>query len=74
MKKNREKKQKEKEKKVTETVKAGSIPSKIAPSVVDRKHLHNYRVIQRNLVYVIGVPGNFSSEDLLRKAEYFGQV
>ena len=40
---------------------------------MDRRHLHNYRVIQRNLVYIIGVPGNISTEDTLRKAEYFGQ-
>ncbi len=35
--------------------------------------MHNYRVVQRNLVYVIGFPVAFSSEDVLKKAEYFGQ-
>ena len=35
--------------------------------------MHNYRVVQRNLVYVIGLPAVLSSEELLRKAEYFGQ-
>ena len=27
--------------------------------IVDRRLLHNYRVVQRNLVYVIGIPGNY---------------
>ena len=40
---------------------------------MDRKHLHNYRVVQRNLVYIIGVPASIASEETLRKAEYFGQ-
>lgn len=44
---------------------------KVAP--IDRRHLHNYRVVQRNLVYVIGVPGSISSEEILKRAEYFGQ-
>jgi hypothetical protein len=42
-------------------------------AVVDRRHLHNYRVVQRNLVYVIGVPAAFASEETLRKGEYLGQ-
>jgi len=42
-------------------------------AIVDRRHLHNFRVVQRNLVYVIGVPIAFANEDLLRKPEYFGQ-
>lgn len=42
-------------------------------SLLDRKNLHNFRVVQRNLVYVIGLPLSASNEDLLRKAEYFGQ-
>jgi CCR4-NOT transcription complex subunit 4 len=29
--------------------------------------------VQRNLVYVIGLPLSAANEDLLRKAEYFGQ-
>lgn len=40
---------------------------------IDRKHLHNYRVVQRNLVYIIGIPGSIASEETLRKPEYFGQ-
>ena len=42
-------------------------------SNVDRKHLHNYRVVQRNLVYVIGMPSNTAGEEIIRKPEYFGQ-
>ena len=70
--KNRERKLKEKaEKKV---VTDRPIPTKpVIASIADRRHLHNYRVVQRNLVYVIGLPAVLSSEELLRKAEYFGQ-
>jgi hypothetical protein len=38
-----------------------------------RKHLSNVRVIQRNLVYVIGLPLNCAKEETLRRYEYFGQ-
>lgn len=41
--------------------------------MVDRKHLHNYRVVQRNLVYVIGMPASTATEEILRRPEYFGQ-
>ena len=44
-----------------------------AVSLADRRHLHNYRVIQRNLVYVIGIPVSASTEEILRRPEYFGQ-
>lgn len=44
-----------------------------ASTVMDRKHLHNYRVVQRNLVYVIGVPAAYASEENLRRPEFFGQ-
>ncbi|KAM0679599.1 hypothetical protein GINT2_002229 [Glugoides intestinalis] len=33
----------------------------------------NMRVIQRNLVYVIGIPQRYADEDTLRKTEFFGQ-
>lgn len=42
----------------------------------DKKHLANVRVIQKNLVYVIGLNPNIPSEDLqqmLRRDEFFGQ-
>ncbi|KAG9453274.1 hypothetical protein H6P81_006178 [Aristolochia fimbriata] len=38
-----------------------------------RKHLSTVRVIQRNLVYVIGIPANLADEDMLERKEYFGQ-
>ncbi|KAJ2779061.1 transcriptional repressor general negative regulator of transcription subunit 4 [Coemansia interrupta] len=38
-----------------------------------RRHLANVRVVQKNLVYVIGLPSNLSSEDILRSHDYFGQ-
>ncbi|XP_057781705.1 uncharacterized protein LOC131000003 [Salvia miltiorrhiza] len=38
-----------------------------------RKQLASVRVIQRNLVYVVGLPLNLADEDLLQSREYFGQ-
>ncbi|XP_012570308.1 uncharacterized protein [Cicer arietinum] len=38
-----------------------------------RKHLTDVRVIQRNLVYIIGLPLNLADEDLLQRREYFGR-
>ncbi|KAG6415435.1 hypothetical protein SASPL_122846 [Salvia splendens] len=38
-----------------------------------RKQLGSVRVIQRNLVYVVGLPLNFADDDLLQRREYFGQ-
>uniref|UniRef100_A0A1D1XGE8 CCR4-NOT transcription complex subunit 4 n=1 Tax=Anthurium amnicola TaxID=1678845 RepID=A0A1D1XGE8_9ARAE len=42
-------------------------------SVEARKHLNSVRVIQRNLVYIIGLPSNLADETLLERREYFGQ-
>jgi hypothetical protein len=54
--KTRERKLKEKqERKTVER------PSK---QIVDKRQLHNYRVVQRNLVYVIGVPASIASEEV----------
>ncbi|KAL3653091.1 hypothetical protein CASFOL_002772 [Castilleja foliolosa] len=36
-----------------------------------RKQLESVRVIQRNLVYVVGLPLDFADEDLLQHNEYF---
>lgn len=33
----------------------------------------NVRVIQRNLVYVVGLSMNLCREDVLRKQDFFGQ-
>jgi CCR4-NOT transcription complex subunit 4 len=38
-----------------------------------RKQLSSVRVIQRNLVYIVGLPLNLADEDLLQNREYFGQ-
>ena len=42
-------------------------------SVASRRHLASVRVIQRNLVYVIGLPLPITREETLRRHEYFGQ-
>lgn len=39
----------------------------------ERKNLMNIRVVQRNLVYVIGLPAHFAAEDKLKRVECFGQ-
>ena len=41
--------------------------------VIERRNLHHYRVVQRNLVYVIGLPQNLCTEEILKRGEYFGQ-
>ncbi|KAK6162615.1 hypothetical protein DH2020_002456 [Rehmannia glutinosa] len=38
-----------------------------------RKQLASVRVIQWNLVYVVGLPLSLAEEDLLQRREYFGQ-
>ncbi|XP_077239563.1 uncharacterized protein LOC143880435 isoform X2 [Tasmannia lanceolata] len=38
-----------------------------------RKHLSDFRVIQRNLVYIIGIPISLADEEALARKEYFGQ-
>ncbi|XP_012571318.1 uncharacterized protein [Cicer arietinum] len=38
-----------------------------------RKQLSSVRVIQRNLVYIVGLPLNLADEDFLQHREYFGQ-
>ncbi|KAJ8535553.1 hypothetical protein K7X08_023273 [Anisodus acutangulus] len=38
-----------------------------------RKQLSNVRVVQRNLVYIMGLPLSLADEDLLQRKEYFSQ-
>ncbi|PWA60987.1 Nucleotide-binding, alpha-beta plait [Artemisia annua] len=38
-----------------------------------RKQLSSVRVIQRNLVYIVGLPLTLADEDLLQRKEYFGR-
>ncbi|XP_065857521.1 uncharacterized protein [Euphorbia lathyris] len=47
---------------------------KVKPKLSEgRMHLTNVRVIQRNLVYIIGLPLNLADEALLQRREFFGQ-
>ncbi|XP_027364959.1 uncharacterized protein LOC113872007 isoform X2 [Abrus precatorius] len=47
---------------------------KLKPKSSDgRKHLSDVRVIQRNLVYIIGLPLNLADEELLQRRDYFGR-
>ncbi|XP_044505574.1 uncharacterized protein LOC123225578 isoform X1 [Mangifera indica] len=47
--------------------------SKIKTSEGKKQQLSSVRVIQRNLVYIVGLPVNLGDEDLLQRREYFGQ-
>lgn len=38
-----------------------------------RKHLSAYRVLQRNLVYVVGLSQRMADADLLKKTDFFGK-
>ena len=40
---------------------------------VDRASFQDVRVLQRNLLYVVGLPPSISKEETLRKKEYFGR-
>ncbi|KAF8051702.1 hypothetical protein N665_1682s0007 [Sinapis alba] len=46
--------------------------SKLKPSE-GRKQLANVRVVQRNLVYIVGLPLDLADEDILQRKEYFSQ-
>ncbi|OHS94391.1 hypothetical protein TRFO_39421 [Tritrichomonas foetus] len=50
-----------------------SSSSRSRQPLAERAHLSHYRVIQRELVYVIGIPIDIANEELLNKYEYFGQ-
>jgi len=52
----------------------GSLKSKARkPPSKSREHLKNVRVIQRNLVYVIGLAAKCANETVLRQHRFFGQ-
>ncbi|CAJ0574815.1 unnamed protein product, partial [Mesorhabditis spiculigera] len=38
-----------------------------------RKHLSNYRVLQKNLLYVVGLSPRVADPEILKKSEYFGR-
>lgn len=63
----RTKQRKQKEKSERRTAAQAKHPT------VNRKSLQNVRVMQRNLVYVIGLPVHFAEEEILRSHECFGQ-
>ncbi|XP_055634687.1 uncharacterized protein DDB_G0283357 isoform X2 [Toxorhynchites rutilus septentrionalis] len=39
----------------------------------NRKHLANVRVVQKNLVFVVGLPPRLADPEILKKHEYFGK-
>ncbi|XP_057332683.1 uncharacterized protein DDB_G0283357 [Microplitis mediator] len=39
----------------------------------NRKHLANVRVVQKNLVFVVGLPMRLAEADVLKRHEYFGK-
>lgn len=43
------------------------------PALPGEKNFQNVRVLQRNLLYVVGLPPSISREDILKKREYFGK-
>lgn len=43
------------------------------PATISRDQLQNVRVIQRTLVYVVGLSPRIAREDQLRRPEFFGQ-
>ena len=55
------------------TLSKSSKPRKSHQSSKSHEHLKNVRVIQRNLVYVIGLAANCASETVLRQHRFFGQ-
>lgn len=58
----------------TQKVKPKAAQTAPATSTVEaKKHLASVRVIQRNLVYIIGIPSHLCYESVLERKEYFGQ-
>ena len=41
--------------------------------ILDQKTMNNIRVIQRNVIYIIGIKKEIAYEKTLRSKEYFGQ-
>uniref|UniRef100_A0A1I8AY95 CCR4-NOT transcription complex subunit 4 n=1 Tax=Meloidogyne hapla TaxID=6305 RepID=A0A1I8AY95_MELHA len=41
--------------------------------IEDRKHLSEYRVLQKNLVYAVGISQRMANPELLKKPEFFGK-
>ncbi|KAL0923045.1 hypothetical protein M5K25_007088 [Dendrobium thyrsiflorum] len=47
--------------------------TKLKMSADARKNLSRVRVVQRNLVYIMGLPSHLADENVLERKEYFGQ-
>jgi CCR4-NOT transcription complex subunit 4 len=39
----------------------------------NRRHLADVRVVQKNLVFVVGLSPRLADQDILKKNEYFGK-
>ena len=52
--------------------KGGNIRGRVSP-LPERAALSKFRVIQRDLIYVIGIPLSIADEETLNRYEYFGQ-
>jgi hypothetical protein len=55
------------------TMQASSGGSGVAAKSTCREHLANVRIMQRNLVYVIGLPPALAKEETLKRKDYFGK-
>ncbi|TVU11185.1 hypothetical protein EJB05_44754 [Eragrostis curvula] len=71
--KNAEKKQKVQKVKPKVAAAAAAATTTTTVNAEAKKHLASVRVIQRNLVYIIGLPANLCNESVLERREYFGQ-
>lgn len=49
------------------------IQQKKAQQSESRKHLASVRVVQRNLVFVVGLPPRLADPEILKRHEYFGK-
>ncbi|CAN0457708.1 unnamed protein product, partial [Phaeothamnion confervicola] len=53
---------------------AASVGANVAVAqAAARRDLQNVRVVQRNLVFLVGIPPALATEDTLRRPEYLGQ-
>ncbi|XP_039816663.1 uncharacterized protein LOC120679197 isoform X2 [Panicum virgatum] len=57
----------------TQKVKPKAATAASTSTVEAKKHLAGVRVIQRNLVYIIGLPAYLCNESVFEHREYFGQ-
>jgi len=57
----------------TQKVKPKAATAASTSTVEAKEHLAGVRVIQRNLVYIIGLPAYLCNESVLERREYFGQ-